>query len=181
MCQEERIKVNDLFIAHPCISNKDIILAKLSKSAMKRVSHFPPMIGVEKVAFLIYQLSTIAIFVTMLFLEFRINQTLPFHAGMTVYIMGLVLLIISTINFSKPSDNGINQNGLYQLSRNPMYVAYFISLAGISLLVQSLTLLRFVFLFQISAHWIILSEERWCIEQFGEEYRFYMNKVRRYI
>jgi protein-S-isoprenylcysteine O-methyltransferase Ste14 len=35
--------------------------------------------------------------------------------------------------------------------------------------------------FQISAHWIILSEERWCIKKFGEEYIKYMNRVRRYI
>ncbi len=35
--------------------------------------------------------------------------------------------------------------------------------------------------FQISAYWIILSEERWCVKKFGEEYINYMNKVRRYI
>lgn len=34
---------------------------------------------------------------------------------------------------------------------------------------------------KISAHWIILAEERWCIKKFGEEYKNYMNKVRRYI
>ena len=36
-------------------------------------------------------------------------------------------------------------------------------------------------LFQIASHWIILSEERWCIREFGEEYVRYMRKVRRYI
>jgi len=28
---------------------------------------------------------------------------------------------------------------------------------------------------------LIMSEERWCIMEFGEEYIKYMNKVRRYI
>ena len=158
-----------------------MLLAKLNKSAMKRASHFPTMIGVEKVAFLVYQISTIAIFVTMVFLEIRTNQMFLFYVGIVVYIAGLVLLIFSTINFSIPSDSGINQNGLYRLSRNPMYVAYFVCFIGISSLVQSFVLLGIVFLFQTSAHWVILSEERWCIEQFGTEYLLYMNKVRRYM
>jgi len=158
-----------------------MLLAKLNKNAMKRASHFPPMIGIEKVAFLIYQMSTIAILVTMLFLEVRINIALPFYTGIVAYAIGLVLLTLSTISFSTPSDIGINQSGLYRLSRNPMYVAYFICFIGMFSLVQSFVLLGIVFLFQISAHWIILSEERWCVEQFGAEYLLYMNKVRRYI
>ncbi len=32
-----------------------------------------------------------------------------------------------------------------------------------------------------AAHWIILAEERWCVESFGESYREYMGSVRRYI
>ena len=31
-------------------------------------------------------------------------------------------------------------------------------------------------LFQISAHWIILAEERWCIQKFEEAYREYMKE-----
>ena len=158
-----------------------MLLAKFSKSAIKRASHFPPMIGVEKVAFLVYQMSTVAILVTMPFLEVQTNQALFFYTGIAVYIIGLILLSLATIDFSTPSDSGINQTGLYRLSRNPMYLAYFACFMGISSLVQSVVLLGIVCLFQISAHWIILSEERWCIEQFGAEYLLYMNKVRRYI
>jgi protein-S-isoprenylcysteine O-methyltransferase Ste14 len=40
---------------------------------------------------------------------------------------------------------------------------------------------NYFLVFQISAHWIILSEERWCVNKFGQEYINYMNKVRRYI
>jgi len=77
--------------------------------------------------------------------------------------------------------NGINLNGLYRVSRNPMYIAYFIYFLGCALLTHSLILLALLIGFQVSAHWIILSEERWCIKKFGEEYIKYMNKVRRYI
>lgn len=36
-------------------------------------------------------------------------------------------------------------------------------------------------LFQVSSHWIILSEERWCVREFGDEYTAYMGRVRRYL
>lgn len=83
--------------------------------------------------------------------------------------------------FFFPNAEGLNINGIYQFSRNPMYVAYFICFIGMSLLTQSLILLGIVIIFQVSAHWIILSEERWCIKRFGKSYEEYMKKVRRYI
>ncbi|MBU9727326.1 methyltransferase [Diplocloster modestus] len=61
-----------------------------------------------------------------------------------------------------------------------MYVAYFIFFLGCVLLTQSLLLLVFVLIFQITAHWMIRAEERWCIGQFGSTYLQYMKKVRRY-
>jgi len=45
------------------------------------------------------------------------------------------------------------------------------------MLTQSLILCGIVLIFQSSSHWIILSEERWCIEIFGEAYKQYMKKV----
>ena len=62
-----------------------------------------------------------------------------------------------------------------------MYVAYFVFFLGCALLVQSVPLLLFLAAFQLSAHWIILAEERWCLEKFGPEYRLYCARVRRYL
>lgn len=44
-----------------------------------------------------------------------------------------------------------------------------------------LVLLAVVMVFQVSAHWIILAEERWCMEKIGTAYGQYMKEVRRYI
>lgn len=41
-------------------------------------------------------------------------------------------------------------------------------------------LLDLLAVFQISAHWIILAEERWCRQQFGAAYIRYREKVGRY-
>jgi protein-S-isoprenylcysteine O-methyltransferase Ste14 len=60
-------------------------------------------------------------------------------------------------------------------------VAYFVYFLGCVLLTRSLLLFAILLVFQISAHWIILSEERWCMEKFGEDYIRYMRGTRRYI
>jgi len=88
--------------------------------------------------------------------------------------------MIATMNFAFPNVEGLNTNGLYHFSRNPMYIAYFVYFLGTSLLTQSGILFVILVFFQISAHWIILSEERWCIEKFGDSYKEYRTKVPRY-
>lgn len=93
----------------------------------------------------------------------------------------MLLLIVAVLYFSSPSAGGILQKGIYRFSRNPMYLAYFLYFIGCALLTQSLLLLGFILVFQVTSHWIIRAEERWCIETFGDEYRQYMQKVRRYI
>ena len=50
-----------------------------------------------------------------------------------------------------------------------------------ALLTASALLLTLVLVFQVSAHWIIRAEERWCLERFGAAYARYMQKVRRYL
>lgn len=67
----------------------------------------------------------------------------------------------------------------------PMYgkekIAYFICFIGMAALTRSWILFGFILAFQISSHWIILAEERECIQRFGELYVEYMKAVKRYI
>lgn len=157
------------------------LLSYLNKDAVKRAAHFAPMLGNEVVAYWIYQISNAVIFIYVFFLRVKIDFTWLFFAGMVFYVLGLLLCVFSVIGFALPSSEGLNSEGIYQFSRNPMYVSYFIYFVGCAFLTQSIILGGIVFIFQISAHWIILSEERWCMERFGESYREYMKKVRRYI
>ncbi|MBS6664318.1 methyltransferase family protein [Thomasclavelia ramosa] len=80
-----------------------------------------------------------------------------------------------------PRNDGLNTNEIYRFSRNPMYMSYFIFFLRTVLLTQSIILFIILLLFQISIHWVILSEEQWCISKFGIAYEQYMNQVRRYI
>lgn len=156
------------------------LLSILDKASLKRAAFFAPLIGKEKVAYLFYQLSNSLIIVYLCFLTITSDQNW-LCVGLVIYGVGVLLCFVSVWNFARPAQNGFNQKGLYLISRNPMYVGYFIYFLGCVLLTKSMFLFLLLIIFQISAHWIIRSEERWCVQKFGEEYISYMNHVRRYL
>lgn len=172
--------MNGFLLLIPLILIRFGLLSILNKEGLKRAAFFAPLIGREKIAYCFYQISNILIFVYLFFLKIKTDPYL-YYVGLATYGSGVLLCLASVSNFAKPAENGINLKGLYRISRNPMYVAYFIYFLGCVLLTKSLILLAILLIFQISSHWIILSEERWCIKKFGKEYKNYMNKVRRYI
>ncbi len=172
--------MNAFLLVIPLILIRFVLLSILDKESLKRAAFFAPLIGKEKAAYWFYQVSNILIFIYLCFLKIT-DDTYWIYVGLVIYGLGILLCIVSVSDFAKSAENGINLNGIYRVSRNPMYVAYFIYFLGCILLTQSFILLTILIVFQISAHWIILSEERWCVKKFGEEYINYMNKVRRYI
>ena len=172
--------MNAFLLVIPLILIRFVLLSILDKKALKRAALFAPLIRKEKAAYWFYEISNILIFIYLCFLKIT-GDPYWLYAGLMIYGLGVLLCIVSVSNFAKPAENGINLNGIYLVSRNPMYVAYFIYFLGCVLLTQSFILLAILLVFQISAHWIILSEERWCVKKFGEEYINYMNKVSRYI
>ncbi len=167
-------------LAIPIIIIRYVFLSMLSKEALKRAAYFAPLVGRERIAYWVYQAATLLIMLNLILLRIKVD-TDWFYIGAATYSFGLVLYAMSMLDYARPKTNGINVNGLYRISRNPMYIAYFICLLGCALISSSWTLFTYLIVFQISSHWIILSEERWCIKIFGEEYSRYMNKVRRYI
>lgn len=172
--------MNGFVLLLPLLLIRYGMLFVLNRRAMERVAFFPPMVGFEKTAYGLYQLATALIFVYACFLHVQTNS-LWFFSGMAVYIAGILIFALSTVHFAYPSGSGVNCKGLYRLSRNPMYIGYFVYFLGCVLLTQSILLLLLVLVFQLSCHWIILSEERWCQKELGEAYTQYMKKVRRYL
>lgn len=156
------------------------LLGLISREALSRAAHFAPLEGSEKAAYWVYQLTGLGAIVYMFFLTVSTGTNL-FFVGLIVYILGAALYAASAVSYAKPEAGGLNTGGLYGVSRNPMYVAYFIYFVGCAIMAESLILLAVLIVFQISAHFIIRSEERWCMQKFGDEYREYMGRVRRYI
>jgi protein-S-isoprenylcysteine O-methyltransferase Ste14 len=156
------------------------LLYAMSKDAFNRAAFVPPMVGRKKIILRLNQFSTIGFFVYLLFVRVILGSFL-FYLGIFIYSAGIVLHAVSTVNYAAPAENGLNASGLYRVSRNPMYVAYFVFFLGCVFLTQSLVLLVLLLVFQVTNHWLILAEERWCVAEFGEVYIQYMKKVRRYL
>lgn len=172
--------MNSFILLLPLILIRYLLLYIVDSNSLSRAAFIPPMIRGQKVFNLTYQISTLLIIFYPCFLKIVIEPPL-FYGGLIIYGAGIMLCIISTVNFAKPGETGINIKGLYRFSRNPVYVAYFLYFLGCVLLTRSLILLVILIVFQVSTHWVILAEENWCKEKFGNEYIEYMEKVRRYI
>jgi protein-S-isoprenylcysteine O-methyltransferase Ste14 len=73
-------------------------------------------------------------------------------------------------------------NGVFRISRNPMYLGMALLLFGESILFGSLSsfFVSIIYLFLMDFIFI-RPEERMLLEKFGEEYITYKNKVRRWI
>lgn len=169
-----------VFLLIPFLLIRFPLLSHYSKNALSRAAYFAPVQGKEKIAYMIYQLSNLTLFITPFLLEVKFDSSVFFYAGIAIYLLGLNLCAISMRDFSRPDANGMNTKGLYRYSRNPMYVAYFVCFLGIAFLTKSMIFFLILVIFQTVAHWIILSEERWCFERFGKVYQDYQDKVRRY-
>ncbi|NMC56365.1 MAG: phospholipid methyltransferase [Eubacteriaceae bacterium] len=171
--------MNAFWAVIPIILIRYVPLRFINKESLSRAGTYAPLIGREKIAYWIYQITTALMLLSLLLLKIKTDSYL-FFIGLILYISGIILYALSVISFAKPNNNGLNLNGLYKISRNPMYVSYFISFLGCVFLTRSYILLILLIIFQISAHFIILSEERWCIQKFNDEYMQYMRRVRRY-
>ncbi len=82
--------------------------------------------------------------------------------------------------FKKPSQ--FVTYGLFQYSRNPIYLGFVIVLIGVNITLGSLTPFVFVLIFIfVTNYWYIPFEEKNMQIQFGKDYENYKKKVRRWI
>lgn len=172
--------MNAGFFVIPLVIIRYALLAILSREALRRAAHFAPMDKNEKWAYWVNMAAGFGMIIYPFFITAK-TDTAWFWAGLGVYITGAALYIKAIVDYAKPKKSGINTGGLYRFSRNPMYAAYFIYFAGCAAMAQSALLLAILIVFQISTHVMVLAEERWCLEKFGDEYREYMKSVRRYV
>lgn len=112
-------------------------------------------------------------------------------------LLGIFLLLISGI-LNIVADNALKKfnttvkpfeastflvvDGVYSISRNPMYLGMTLFLFGESVILGTLGAILFAFLFSLLLYFrFIIYEEKMLREKFKETYIDYCNKVRRWI
>ena len=80
----------------------------------------------------------------------------------------------------KPTERLLT-GGALRLSHNPIYAGGTVALLGLALLLDTATGLAVVVVLALGAHVLAVQEERYLEAKFGDEYREYRSRVRRWI
>lgn len=109
--------------------------------------------------------------------------------GVVFCILGLIIFLFSLITFGKSFRVGIDEDqpgelvtsGVFSISRNPIYAAFLFILMGIFLIIPNWILLMYL----VVGFWFInrqvRREEDSLVKIYGDEYKEYCKKVRRYL
>jgi protein-S-isoprenylcysteine O-methyltransferase Ste14 len=116
-----------------------------------------------------------------IFLPLKLN-TIWFVIGLLIYLPVIFFLIIGLLNFATSPVDELVTRGVYSISRNPGYVCDV--LANISIGIACLSwvfLLVAIAKFLLLRIYVVVVEEHFLIEKYGDKYREYMNRTPRWI
>jgi protein-S-isoprenylcysteine O-methyltransferase Ste14 len=109
--------------------------------------------------------------------------------GVLLCVAGKVLILMSLVAFGTSFRVGIDTShpdklvttGVFSVSRNPIYVGFWIVLLGQFLVFPNWLLLAYLAAATWLFHRQVLREEAFLAQRFGTEYAKYCSRVRRYV
>ena len=139
------------------------------------------------------------ILMAFLLTQFALHKWLPIasivpepwnYVGIAFIAVGVSIVVLPATAFSRAGttvipfheSSALVTSGLFQITRNPMYVGMVSVLIGVALLLGTLTpfLAPLLFVPTLNVR-VIRHEEVMLEERFGDEYRAYKDKVRRWM
>ena len=110
-------------------------------------------------------------------------------AGIVLLAAGVVMIGLGILQHRRSSNDPDPRNpdvtvmtsGIYRRTRNPIYIGYFMILAGIGVWANSLWVLSTVIPAYFVVRWgVVAREEAYLEAKFGQTYTDYKNSVRRW-
>ena len=110
--------------------------------------------------------------------------------GILFLVISLFFLVTSLIKFFQSKNtlilikpaSSLQTNGIYSISRNPMYVGLAIVYLGTTCLIGNWwNIILFPLLLLVIKEYVIKKEEKYLERAFGEKYLDYKSKVRRWL
>lgn len=113
------------------------------------------------------------------------QSPLRFVVGIPLAVGGVALGLSGVVTAGLKNSQGLKDGfvpaGPYRLTRNPQYVGNIVALVGVSVIANALLLwisnLLVILWFLVAP----LAEEPWLEEQYGDAYREYRKRVRRFL
>lgn len=108
--------------------------------------------------------------------------------GLVIYALGISVVIISLIHLGKSAAVGIPERntelktqGMYRLTRNPVYVGSFMTCAGSCLFsIHAINFALLAIAVEVH-HQIVMKEEEFLEQRFGQQWLNYKQHVPRYL
>jgi len=159
------------------------ILEKLgsqSKSEKEGTVTDVPLNETEKKISNITSFLLFALIAYSIFLPLKLG-TVWFFAGFLIYLLGAIIGTIAMLDFFTTAVDKPVTKGVYRFSRNPAYFSMFLIFGGTGIACVSWVFLLLTAVLIILFHIGVVSEERSCLQKYGNAYREYMNSTPRWI
>jgi protein-S-isoprenylcysteine O-methyltransferase Ste14 len=176
-----------------------LLMALLSAIIGRSIIQKQKIIGRPPIPVFYFVLAKMLVLVNLAFLVMK-GLNIPVHClfdppgfvdiiALAFLIIGTAVLFLSTIKLNRDLVFGLSSsdthhlqtNGIFSVSRHPFYLGFiFILFSSCLFNPHYINILAFVGAWIIH-HFIMIREEQFLISQYGEEYRQYAKRVKRYI
>jgi len=160
-----------------------LIVASIFGSRILRKRKAEENSGVTKgkTASILYFSIVLLSYAYSIFLPLKLN-TVWLAIGLLIYLPAMLFLITGLLNFASTPVDELVTKGVYGVSRNPSYVSDFFLMIGIGIACLSwVFLLVAVVDFLLLRYYVVVVEEPFLTEKYGDTYREYMNRTPRWI
>jgi protein-S-isoprenylcysteine O-methyltransferase Ste14 len=107
--------------------------------------------------------------------------TVWLYSGLVICLFGMIFTSVAILNFATSPKDKVITKGLYRLTRNPTYVGMILMHIGLGVACASWFFLLLTVVLIIMLNAVLLSEERYCLYRFGDDYQKYQNNTPRWI
>ena len=169
-----------IFMIWPLIQN--ITLRLISKEVYQRGGQPPDVKSSRTYKIFSYISMPLWLLATAysIFLPLKLG-TICFVVGLILFLLGMAMNIVATVNFIKTPMNQPVTGGAYRYSRHPIYVALVMIYLSVSIASASWAFILLTALFLVQVSLSVIEEERYCLERYGDSYREYMDRTRRWL
>jgi len=168
---------------------KNISTARRTRQAIKGNSIKVKMIFLTTTILYLLSYINIIIGTDFLFSVDWLDHRIVKLIGLIIVFISLLLGLASLISMRDSWRVGIRPeqktqlitNGIFRFSRNPYFLSYILIFLGCFLVIPTYAFLIVYLVWIILTHMMILDEEKHLINQHGDLYKEYKNRVNRYI
>ncbi len=125
----------------------------------------------------IMMVTLVASWIYSVFVPLKLG-TVWFYTALPIYLVGLIVVTLAILNFATTPLDRPNTQGVYSISRHPMYFGELLVLIGVGVACISWIYLLVAIMFLIlQINILAVPEERMCSEKYGNIYREYMKRT----